>query len=395
MPTADPGAPAAPSQPTPAAASPPAEPSAPAAASPAAASTPAAAADFTVDFPSGERTRVVIGPLSLLPGLARDLGVRAGLLCDARLVPLHGPALRALTPAFGDLLARPVTEARKQLAEVEAMCEALSARGLGRDGFVVAIGGGVLTDLAGLAAALYLRGVPWVSVPSTLLAQVDAGLGGKTGANLRAGKNLVGAFHQPRVVLCDPALLSTLPERERWSGLAEVVKCALLEPAMLDACEALLDRAAQGDPAALAPLVEASLRHKARVVSADAREGAARAFLNLGHTVGHALEAATGYARFTHGEAVALGLRGALELSRPLLAPADHARALRLVSRLRVQPDARLDAAERERALQALTRDKKTKAGQVRFVLLRALGAPELVAVEPEGCVRALDAAVS
>ena len=351
-------------------------------------------ADFTVDFPSGERTRVVVGPLSLLPDLARDLGARAGLLCDGKLVALHGPALRALVPAFGDLLARPITEGRKSLAEVEAMCEVLSARGLGRDGFVVAVGGGVLTDLAGLAAALYLRGVPWVSVPSTLLAQVDAGLGGKTGANLRAGKNLVGAFHQPRLVLCDPALLATLPARERWSGLAEVVKCALLEPAMLDACEALLDRAAAGEAAALAPLIEASLRHKARVVAADEREGAARAFLNLGHTIGHALEAATGYARFTHGEAVALGLRGALELSRPLLDAASHARALRLVQRLRVEPSRRLDSGERERALSALTRDKKSKGGRVRFVLLRGLGAPELCFVEPPDCVRALDAAL-
>ena len=354
-------------------------------------------ADFNVDFASGERTRVVVGPLSLLPGLARDLGTRAGLLCDAKLVALHGPALHALTPAFGDLLARPVTEARKSLAEVEAMCEALSARGIGRDGFVVAVGGGVLTDLAGLAAALYLRGVPWISVPSTLLAQVDAGLGGKTGANLPAGKNLVGAFHQPKVVLCDPALLATLPERERWSGLAEVVKCALLEPSMLSACEALLDRAAAGEAAALAPLIEASLRHKGRVVSADEREGAARAFLNLGHTVGHALEAATGYARFTHGEAVALGLRGALELSRArgLLDAPSHARALQLVARLRVQAPARLDSGERERALSALLRDKKIKAGRVRFVLLRGLGAPELAEVEPAECGRALDAALS
>ncbi len=355
----------------------------------------AASADFLVDFPSGARTRVVVGPLSLLPELSQGLGVRAGLLCDARLVALHGPALRALQPAFGDLLARPVSEDRKQLVEVEAICEVLSARGLGRDGFVVAIGGGVLTDLAGLAAALYLRGVPWISVPSTLLAQVDAGLGGKTGANLRAGKNLVGAFHQPRVVLCDPSLLATLPGRERWSGLAEVVKCALLEPAMLDVCEALLDRAAAGEPDALAPLIEASLRHKARVVSADEREGGARAYLNLGHTVGHALETATGYERFTHGEAVALGLRGALELSRSLLSGSDHARALRLVQRLRVQPSTRLDPAERERALQALTRDKKAKDGRIRFVLLRALGAPELAYVSPADCIRALDAAVS
>src|SRR5947208_11851449 len=153
--------------------------------------------------------------------------------------------MHVLGAHFGEALPRAVAESTKTLAEVEAMCEALSARGVGRDGYVVAIGGGVLTDLAGLAAALYLRGVPWVSVPSTLLAQVDAGLGGKTGANLRAGKNLVGAFHQPRLVVCDPALLATLPVRELWSGLAEVVKCALIT-GQLDRCEELLDAARQG-----------------------------------------------------------------------------------------------------------------------------------------------------
>src|SRR4051794_30377485 len=183
----------------------------------------------------------------------------------------------ALGKHFGDPLARPVNESRKTLAEVEAMCEVLAMRGVQRDGYVVAIGGGVLTDLAGLAAALFLRGVPWVSVPSTLLAQVDAGLGGKTGANLRSGKNLVGAFHQPRLVVCDPRLLATLPERERWSGLAEVVKCALLEGGeLLERCERDLERAAAGDAAALAPLVEGAVRLKARIVAADEREGGQR-----------------------------------------------------------------------------------------------------------------------
>src|SRR5258708_37415933 len=174
-----------------------------------------------VQFASGPRTTCVIerGALARLPALcaAAELSGTAGLLCDARLLSLHREAFVSLRPAFGDPLARPVSEARKALAEVEAMCEALSARGVQRDGFVVAVGGGVLTDLAGLAAALFLRGVPWVSVPTTLLAQVDAGLGGKTGANLRAGKNLIGAFHQPQLVVCDPLLRATLPSRDRWS----------------------------------------------------------------------------------------------------------------------------------------------------------------------------------
>ena len=350
-----------------------------------------------VPFASGARTTCVIerGALRRLPELCTAAGLtgKAGLLCDAKLVALHRDALFALAPAFGDPLARPVNESRKTLAEVEAMCEVLSARGVQRDGFVVAIGGGVLTDLAGLAAAIYLRGVPWVSVPSTLLAQVDAGLGGKTGANLRGGKNLVGAFHQPRLVVCDPDLLATLPPRERWSGLAEVVKCALLEDGeLLERCESDLDRAAAGDADALAPLIEGAVRLKARIVAGDEREGGARAFLNLGHTVGHALEQATGYERFTHGEAVALGLRGAVAISP--LPERERDRALLLVRRLQVAADRTLDADQREAALQAMTRDKKARAGKLRFVLLDGIGSPRLVEVGPQECARALAAAL-
>jgi 3-dehydroquinate synthetase len=350
-----------------------------------------------VRFASGARTDCVIEPGALrrLPELCSAAGLTgtAALLCDARLLMLHEEVLRSLRPHFGDPLGRPATETRKTLAEVDAMCEELSARGIGRDGYVVAVGGGVLTDLAGLAAALYLRGVPWASVPSTLLAQVDAGLGGKTGANLKAGKNLVGAFHQPRLVVCDPELLATLPERERWNGLAEVVKCALLESGeLLERCERDLERAAAGEANALAPLIEGAVRLKARIVAADEREGGQRAFLNLGHTVGHALEAATEYARFSHGEAVALGLRGMLALSDTM---PDRDRALRLVERLRVAADRGLNPAQREMALQAMTRDKKARRGAVRFVLLHRIGEPVLREVRAADCSRALAAALA
>jgi 3-dehydroquinate synthase len=350
-----------------------------------------------VRFASGERTECVIeaGALQRLPELCEAAGLAgtAGVLCDARLLPLHREKLQALAAHFGDLLARPVSEGQKTLAEVEAMCEVLSARGVGRDGYVVAVGGGVLTDLAGLAAALYLRGVPWVSVPSTLLAQVDAGLGGKTGANLRAGKNLVGAFHQPRLVVCDPLLLATLPARELWSGLAEVVKCALLEGGdLLERCERDLERAASGDAETLAPLIEEAVRLKGRIVAADEKEGGQRAFLNLGHTVGHALEAATGYGQFTHGEAVALGLRGMLALCDTM---PDRDRAIKLVERLRVAPERSLDAEQREAALQAMTRDKKARRGAIRFVLLDRIGVPALREVSAAQCRGALAAALA
>jgi len=350
-----------------------------------------------VRFSSGARTDCVIeaGALARLPELCEEAGLRgtAGLICDARLAAVQPAAVLSLRSHFGEVLARPVNEVRKTLAEVEAMCEGLAARGVQRDGFVVAMGGGVLTDLAGLASALYLRGVPWASVPTTLLAQVDAGLGGKTGANLRAGKNLVGAFHQPRLVVCDPLLLATLPERERWSGLAEVVKCALLEGGeLLEACERDLERAAAGDAAALAPLVEGSVRLKARIVAADEREGGQRAFLNLGHTVGHALEAATGYERFAHGEAVALGLRGMLALSETM---PDRHRAEKLVARLQISAERTLDADQREAALSAMSRDKKARGGSVRFVVLERIGAAKLREVNRADCAGALAAALA
>jgi 3-dehydroquinate synthetase len=350
-----------------------------------------------VRFPSGARTDCIIeaGALGRLPELSGGAGLNgaAALICDARLLELHEEALDPLRAFYGEPIARPITEALKTLTEVDGMCEALSTRAIGRDGYVVAVGGGVLTDLAGLAAALYLRGVPWVSVPTTLLAQVDAGLGGKTGANLKGGKNLVGAFHQPRLVICDPKLLATLPERELWSGLAEVVKCALLEGGdLLDQTERNLDRAAAGDAGALAPLIEGAVRLKARIVAADEKEGGQRAFLNLGHTVGHALEAATDYRRFSHGEAVALGLRGMLALSESM---PDRDRALRLVERLRIEPDRALEPAQREAALQAMARDKKARRGAVRFVLLDRIGDPALREVRAEDCSRALAAALA
>ena len=344
-----------------------------------------------VRFASGFVTRVVIerGAIGRLPQLCAEAGLSgtAGLLCDGRLLTLHRHLIVGLRPHFGDPLARPVNEPRKTLAEVEAMCEVLAARGIQRDGFIVAAGGGVLTDLAGFTAAIYLRGIPWVSVPTTLLAQVDAGLGGKTGANLRAGKNLVGAFHQPRLVVIDPDVLATLPERERWSGMAEIVKGALIEGGeLLERCEASLEE--------LDPLIEGAVRLKARIVEGDEREGGARAFLNLGHTVGHALEAATGYAKFTHGEAVALGLKATLFLSRERGMP-DADRAAALVTRLRVEPETALGPDARAAALQAMARDKKARGGQVRFVLLRKIGEPYLETVSAQECARALGAALS
>jgi 3-dehydroquinate synthetase len=250
-----------------------------------------------------------------------------------------------------------------------------------------------------------------VAAPTTLLSQVDAGFGGKTGANLRGGKNLVGAFHHARLVVCDASVLSTLPLRERWSGLAEIVKCALIHPALdaggepiLERCERTLEAAAHGDSDALAPLVEAALRLKAEVVCADEHEGEPvegavwlRAFLNLGHTAGHALESATGYARYTHGEAVALGLKASIVLSRKrgLLTQVDAERALSLVRRLQVESKGPLSAGEKSLALAAMAKDKKARAGRVRFVFLRSGKTPLLDAASAEEQVAAIEAALA
>ncbi len=346
-----------------------------------------------VQFTSGARTACIIerGALRRLPGLCAAAGLTgtAGLLCDAKLTLLHRDAVFSLRPAFGDPLARPVSEEWKSLAEVEAMCEVLSARGVQRDGFVVAIGGGVLTDLAGLAAALYLRGVPWVSVPTTLLAQVDAGLGGKTGANLRSGKNLVGAFHQPLAVLIDPGVLSTLPEREYRNGLFEVVKYGVIRSpeffrTLVEETAGVLAR----QPGLVERIIAECVRIKAEVVTADEREKGVRVILNFGHTAGHALEAETGYSRFRHGEAVAFGMRAAVHLAvrTGRLGDADAARILDAVALYGPIPS--LDGVTAEAIVRRAYMDKKTLKGQVRWVLPEKIGQVTVVSGIEEATVR-------
>jgi 3-dehydroquinate synthase len=242
---------------------------------------------------------------------------------------------------------------------------------------VVALGGGVVGDLAGFAAATWLRGVPWVAVPTTVLAQVDASVGGKTAIDLAAGKNLVGAFHQPAGVLVDSATLATLPPRQRRSGLAEVVKTGFaVDRALWDWLEARLDALTSGEPAALAGAVERSIRAKARVVIADEREreGGGRTALNFGHTLGHAIEASLGYRRLLHGEAVAIGMRAAAWLSVRVagLAPESHVRLEAALDHLGLP--ARMPRVGVERLLKALRQDKKRANGEVRWVLTPRIG---------------------
>jgi len=295
-------------------------------------------------------------------------------------------ARRGLVPHLLDV---PAGEAAKRLAVVETLYDRLAAVPTHRADPVVAVGGGATTDVAGFAAATWLRGVPLVNVPTTVLGMVDAALGGKTGVDLAAGKNLVGAFHQPAAVVADTGTLAGLDRAEVRSGLAEVVKAGLVgDPALAAACLALAGPAAAGDPQALAPLLEAAVRVKARVVAADEREGGLRAVLNYGHTLGHALERMAGFKGLRHGEAVALGMVFAARVAEATgLAEeglvAGHVRVLGALGLptggVALDPGA---------VLAAMATDKKHLGG-IRLVLLRAPGRPEIVRAPDPGVLAA------
>ncbi len=295
-------------------------------------------------------------------------------------------ARRGLVPHLLDV---PAGEAGKRLAVVETLYHRLAAVPTHRADPVVAVGGGATTDPAGFAAATWLRGVPLVNVPTTVLGMVDAALGGKTGVDLAAGKNLVGAFHQPVAVVADTTTLAALERAEVRSGLAEVVKAGLVgDPALAEACLQRAGPAAAGDPEALAPLLEAAVRVKARVVAADEREGGPRAVLNYGHTLGHALERLAGFEGLRHGEAVALGMVFAARVAEATgLAEAGlaagHVRVLGALGLPTV-----LRELDPEAVLAAMATDKKHLGG-LRLVLLRAPGRPELVPAPDRGVLAA------
>ncbi len=271
-------------------------------------------------------------------------------------------------------------EEAKSLREVERLWDGFLAHGIDRASPVVAVGGGVVGDLAGFAAASFMRGVPVVQVPTTLLAQVDASIGGKVAVNHPRGKNLIGAFHQPRLVLIDPETLRTLPEREFRSGLAEVAKTgAVLNADLFAALEGGLDALRRRDPDFLETVVAACCAEKARIVEQDEREETGvRMVLNYGHTVGHALEALSGYRRWLHGEAVAIGMAAAGRLAVRLgwtdVRTADRQDALLQQVGLPI----RFSGLDPRQVAEALRHDKKAREGRVPFVLLRVVGRAEL-----------------
>jgi 3-dehydroquinate synthase len=319
--------------------------------------------------------------------LAEALGgdvTGVALLVDGglgRCSPRVGPLALALARRLPRLQRRdlPAGEACKTLAEIERTAEWMAEQGYDRRSAVIGLGGGATTDHAGFAAAIYLRGVRFALCPTTLLAMVDASVGGKTGVDLPAGKNLIGAFHQPRAVIADLAFLETLPPRERIAGLAEVIKCGFIaDPALLAALEAWGGGdGRRASPEAYLELVAGAVRVKAEVVAEDEHEGGRRAILNFGHTVGHALEAASDYA-LLHGEAVALGMVAALSLGTARgITPAplaERARQLLAGVGLPVDLERRLDAS----VLARVGVDKKRRGNKIRFVFCPAAGEARL-----------------
>ncbi|MCS7155533.1 MAG: 3-dehydroquinate synthase [Bacteroidetes bacterium] len=341
-------------------------------------------------------TRERTYPVGIAPGLLEQLPQCLArydiprehvlLLSDERVAQLYAePLLRALERARCRvrLLQIPAGEESKSLQSLAHLYDQALREPLDRRTLVLALGGGVVGDVAGMLAATLLRGLPFVQVPTTLLAQVDAAIGGKAGVNHVRGKNLIGVFYQPWAVFVDPELLRSLPEREWASGLAEVVKYALIDGQPL---RTLLRENWRGieerDPAILASLIERCVQIKARIVAEDEREENRRAVLNFGHTLGHALEAATRYERYRHGEAVAVGMWAACWLSARRYVDFPFAEAADLLERLPV-PDWPRDVSFSE-LWPHLERDKKRQMSGLRFVLLRALGDPVLEFVRPE-----------
>lgn len=308
--------------------------------------------------------------------IAPYLKGRVAVVTNEVVAPLYLESVMAGLSAHAPIaIVLPDGEQYKTVAGLDPIFTRLLSERCDRDTTLVALGGGVTGDMAGFAAACYQRGIPFIQIPTTLLAQVDSSVGGKTGVNHPAGKNMIGAFHQPQCVVIDTDTLRTLPDKELSAGLAEVLKYGLIRDQRFfgwleEHMQGLLGR----DQELLAEAIEQSCRHKAEVVAADERESGARALLNLGHTFGHAIETGAGYGAWLHGEAVAVGTLMAADLSRRLgwISDADVTRigAVTRAARLPVTPP----PIPRQRFLDLMAIDKKARAGRLRLVLLKAIG---------------------
>jgi 3-dehydroquinate synthase len=324
----------------------------------------------------------------LLPRLGKecallDQGQRCAIISDSNVAPKYGEAAQAalIGEGFDPVLIRvPAGETAKSLKTVQSCYDQLAAHRLERKSFIVALGGGVVGDVAGFVAATYLRGVAFVQVPTTLLAQVDSSVGGKVGVNLKAGKNLVGAFYQPRLVLCDLGTLTTLPAREFRAGLAEVIKYGIIYDRPLFArLEHDLPKLIEREPATLETVVARCCEIKAEVVGQDETESGLRAILNFGHTIGHGLEAISHYGKYLHGEAIAIGQVAAAKISAKLLGlPDPEAQRIENLFRSAGLPTKlKLSASQKAKLLAAMRLDKKVSAGEIKFVLAKRIGQVE------------------
>jgi len=323
------------------------------------------------------------------PGLLRDLGRhcadlklgrRCAIISDKNVAPRFAKAVQASLKKAGFesvLITVPVGETAKRIKVVEQCYDALAKHRLERKSFIVALGGGVVGDLAGFVAATYLRGIAFVQVPTTLLAQVDSSVGGKVGVNLKSGKNLVGAFHQPRLVLCDIDTLRTLPTRELRAGLAEVIKYGIIyDAALFERLERDLAKLLKRDPRTLTEVIARCCEIKADVVGQDETETGLRAILNFGHTIGHAIENISGYGKYLHGEAISLGQIAAAQISTAItgLTPDETKRIEIIFKNTGLPTRTKLNASQRKKLFAAMRLDKKVSGGEIKFVLAKRIG---------------------
>ncbi len=339
----------------------------------------------TVRVPLGNRSYEI----KIAPGLIRKLGStctqlklgqRCAIITDTNVgreyaKPAYNSLLRAgFEPS---LVIVPAGETAKSLKSVQSCYDRLASHRLERKSFIVALGGGVVGDLAGFVAATYLRGIPFVQVPTTLLAHVDSSVGGKVGINLKAGKNLVGAFYQPKVVLCDLEALATLPPREFRAGLAEVIKYGVIyDSKLFKRLERDLPKLLRRETKTLGKIIARCCEIKAEVVGLDETESGLRAILNFGHTIGHGLEAVSRYGKFLHGEAISIGQVAAARLScaQTGLPPKDAHRIMQLFRRAGLPTEVKLGRSQRPKLLAAMRLDKKVSDGEIKFVLAQRIG---------------------
>ena len=338
-----------------------------------------------VNVPLGARSyEIKIGP-GLLSELGRHcarlkLGNRCAVISDRNVAPRFARVVQqSLKKAGFDsvLITVPAGETAKSLKVVEHCYDALAKHRLERKSFIVALVGGVVGDLAGFVAATYLRGIAFVQVPTTLLAQVDSSVGGKVGVNLKSGKNLVGAFHQPRLVLCDINTLKTLPLRELRAGLAEVIKYGIIYDAELfKRLERDLKKLLRREPKTLTDVIARCCEIKADVVGQDETESGLRAILNFGHTIGHAIENISGYGKYLHGEAISIGQVAAAKISGVVLDMTiqDAERIAKIFRAAGLPTQIRLTPVQLKKLLAAMRLDKKVSAGEIKFVLAKRIG---------------------